>query len=111
MKRLNQFGPWAGDVFKRAKEGVHDAARIEPNEPGIVRDLNNAWYTRCLEWLKMGLDILDDAHITADHKASRDAVLDYLKTHDNEPTLGGVLILDAVTVHDAELNRISRTLR
>jgi hypothetical protein len=83
----------------------------EPNEPGVVRDLNNAWYTRCLEWLKMGLDILDDAHITADHKASRDAVLDYLKTHDNEPTLGGVLILDAVTVHDAELNRISRTLR
>ena len=83
----------------------------EPNEPGVVRDLNNAWYTRCLEWLKIGLEILDDAHITADHKASRDAVLDYLKTHDNEPTLGGVLILDAVTVHDAELNRISRTLR
>jgi energy-coupling factor transporter ATP-binding protein EcfA2 len=26
MKRLNQFGPWAGDVFKNAKEGVHDAA-------------------------------------------------------------------------------------
>jgi hypothetical protein len=25
MKRLNQFGPWAGDVFKQAKEGVHEA--------------------------------------------------------------------------------------
>jgi len=72
---------------------------------------NNAWYARCLEWLKIGLEILDDAHVTADHKASRDAVLDYLKTHDGEPTLGGVLILDAVTVHDGELNRISRTLR
>jgi hypothetical protein len=84
---------------------------IEPNELGVVRDLNNAWYTRCLEWLKMGLEILDDAHITADRKVSRDAVLDYLKTHGTEPTLCGVLILDAVTVHDAELNRISRTLR
>ena len=83
----------------------------EPNELGVVRDLNNAWYARCLEWLKIGLDILDDAHITADHKASRDAVIDYLKTHSGEPTLGGVLILDAVTVHDGELNRISRTLR
>jgi hypothetical protein len=83
----------------------------EPNELGVVRDLNNAWYARCLEWLKMGLEILDDAHITADHKASRDAVLDYLKTRDKEPTLGGVLILDAVTLHDSELNRISRTLR
>jgi hypothetical protein len=83
----------------------------EPNELGVVRDLNNAWYARCLEWLKMGLEILDDPHITADHKASRDAVLDYLKAHASEPTLGGVLILDAVTVHDAELNRISRTLR
>jgi hypothetical protein len=26
MRRLNQFGTWAGDVFKNAKEGVHDAA-------------------------------------------------------------------------------------
>jgi hypothetical protein len=61
--------------------------RLHPNELGVVRDLNNAWYARCLEWLKMGLEILDDAYITADHKASRDAVLDYLKTHDTEPTL------------------------
>jgi len=83
----------------------------EPNELGVVRDLNNAWYTRCLEWLKMGLEILDDAHIADDHKVSRDAVLDYLEAHGTEPTLGGVLILDAVTVHDSELNRINRTLR
>jgi ABC-type Mn2+/Zn2+ transport system ATPase subunit len=25
MKRLNQFGPWAGDVFKQSKDGVHEA--------------------------------------------------------------------------------------
>ena len=25
MKRLNQFGSWAGDVFKQSKDGVHDA--------------------------------------------------------------------------------------
>ena len=83
----------------------------ESNEFGVIRDLNNAWYDKCLAWLKTGLEILDDAHITADNKASRDAVLDYLKTHEAEPTLGGVLILDALTLHDSELNRISRTLQ
>jgi hypothetical protein len=25
IKRLNQFGPWAGDVFRQSKDGVHDA--------------------------------------------------------------------------------------
>jgi ABC-type Mn2+/Zn2+ transport system ATPase subunit len=25
MKRLNQFGSWAGDVFKQSKDGVHEA--------------------------------------------------------------------------------------
>ena len=26
MKRLNQFGSWAGDVYKQSKDGVHEAA-------------------------------------------------------------------------------------
>ncbi len=25
MKRVNQFGSWAGDAFKQSKEGVHKA--------------------------------------------------------------------------------------
>ena len=83
----------------------------EFNELGVIRDLNNSWYGRTLEWLTMGLGMLDDACVTADHQASRDAVLQYMKTHGDDPTLGGVLILDAVTLHDSELNRISRTLR
>ncbi|MBC7928494.1 MAG: hypothetical protein H7039_22860 [Bryobacteraceae bacterium] len=83
----------------------------EPNEIGVIRDLNNAWYERCRAWLKMGLEILDDAHIAPGHRASREAVAAYLKAHDTEPTLSGILILDAVTVHEPELNRISRTLQ
>lgn len=83
----------------------------EPNEPGVVRDLNNRWYEQCLGWLKIGLEMLDDTHIAQDHKASRDAVLAYLKTHEEEPTIGGVLILDAVTIHEPEVNRINRTLQ
>jgi hypothetical protein len=51
----------------------------EPNELGVVRDLNNAWYERCRQWLEIGLEILDDTRITTDHRASRDAVLEYAR--------------------------------
>ena len=83
----------------------------EPNEAAVIRDLNNAWYERCLTWLKMGLQVLDDMYIASSHRSSREAVAAYLRAHDTEPTLGGTLILDAVTVHEPELNRISRTLQ
>jgi hypothetical protein len=29
MKRLNQFGPWAGDVFRQCKEGAHEATTAD----------------------------------------------------------------------------------
>jgi hypothetical protein len=83
----------------------------ESNEPGVIRDLNNAWYGRCLDWLTMGLEMLDDAHVTADHRTSRDDVRSYLTKSAADRTVGGVLILDALTMHDSELNRINRTLR
>jgi ABC-type Mn2+/Zn2+ transport system ATPase subunit len=31
MKRLNQFGPWAGDAFRQCKEGAHEAISAELN--------------------------------------------------------------------------------
>ena len=31
MKRLNQFGPWAGDVFRQCKEGVHGGTSTDLN--------------------------------------------------------------------------------
>ena len=77
----------------------------------MVRDLNNAWYERCRQWLEIGLEILDDSRITTDHRASRDAVLEYIRRQGSDPTLGGVLILDALTLHDSEANKISRTLQ
>ncbi len=83
----------------------------EPNEIAVIRDLNNAWYAKCLEWLKLGLAVLDDGHITDDPKAGRDAVLGYLNANGRDPTVGGVLMLDALTIHDTKLNRISRTLK
>ena len=51
----------------------------ESNERGVIRDLNNAWSERCGEWVSIGLDVLDDAHIAADHRASRDAVSEFMQ--------------------------------
>ncbi|MUJ04974.1 hypothetical protein GNQ12_05810 [Pseudomonas aeruginosa] len=80
-------------------------------EAQVVLDLNNAWYSKCLEWLKIGLSILDDAHISPSHRASRDAVRLYLDKFLTDPTVGGTLVLDAVTIHASESDRISRTLK
>jgi hypothetical protein len=83
----------------------------EPNERGVVRDLNNAWYARSLEWLTLGLEILDEGHLAPSHAESHEAVRAYLKTHASDTTVGGILILDALTLHEPEVNRIARTLR
>jgi hypothetical protein len=81
-----------------------------PHELEVVRDLNNSWYDRCLSWLTIGLEVLDGAHTAPEYTDSRDAVRHYLRTHREDKTVGGVLILDAITIHDAEANRIDRTL-
>lgn len=83
----------------------------EPNEIGVLRDLNNAWHARCRDWLMTGLKVLDDGRITPNHRASRDAVRRYLTDRSSEATAAGNLILDALTMHDAEVNRISRTVQ
>jgi hypothetical protein len=80
-------------------------------EAAVIRDLNNRWYEKCLEYLKTGLKVLDDARIAESHKERRDAVEKYLEAHAKDEKVGGALILDAITVHDGEAERIHRTLR
>lgn len=82
----------------------------EPNEQGVVRDLNNSWLARCQEWLGIGLEVLDDAHIASSHRGSRDAVGEFVESAAGGPSVAANLILDALTIHDAELNRLARTL-
>lgn len=55
--------------------------------------------------------ILDDGHIAEDHKTSRDAVHAYLDGNKGNRTVAGTIILDALTVHDGEADRINRTLK
>jgi hypothetical protein len=76
LGRGESWAPLYQPYNPNGSAGEHEAA--------VIRDLNNAWYAKCLEWLKVGLEILDDSHITEDHKASRDAVSKYLSTY-NQP--------------------------
>ena len=80
-------------------------------EAAVIRDLNNRWYEKCLEYLMTGLKVLDDAHIAESHKERREAVEKYLEDHAKDEKVGGALILDAITIHDGEAERIHRTLR
>jgi hypothetical protein len=76
-----------------------------------ISDLNNSWYERCLLWLQKGLTILTDAEITQTHRSAKSDLAAFLSRESGDPTLGGRLILDAVTMHDSELTRVVRTLR
>ena len=116
---LGRGESWAPLYHPYNPNGSTDA-----HESEVIRDLNNAWYENCLNWLKKGLEILDDTPITENHKASHKAVKQYLSVHaanafEADPTInlrspaytvGGVLILDAVTLHKAEIDRIKSTL-
>jgi hypothetical protein len=82
----------------------------EPNERGVVRDLNNAWAGRCRDWLAIGLDVLDDATVAAGHRSSRDAVRGYLEARATDPGGAANLILDALTIHEPEVKRLARAL-
>jgi len=85
--------------------------KSEPNELGVIRDLNSSWRAQCAEHLDFGAQILDDAHIADDHKAARDRLIEYLSSNVSDRTAASTLMLDALTVHESESARINRTLK
>ena len=99
-----------GESWAPLYEPYNPGGEAEPNERGVIRDLNNAWSARCTACLTLGLEILDDGHVDQDHAESRDAVRRYLATNPGD-TVASTLILDALTLHDVETDRINRTLR
>jgi hypothetical protein len=76
---------------------------------GTVRDLNNRWYDLCKVFLNRGLDILEGVGMMADHVESAACLRHYLLKHP-ERTVAATLILDALSMHDGELDRLDRTL-
>jgi hypothetical protein len=100
-----------GESWAPLYQPYNPIGQAEVNELAVIRDLNNSWRARCAEFLALGVQILDDAHIAADHKAARDGLRGYLSSNRSDETVSATLVLDAVTVHASETDRIDRTLR
>ncbi len=100
-----------GESWAPLYQPYNPGGSAERNEIGVIRDLNNAWYGKCTEFVTLGLQILDNDHIAEEHKTSRDMVREYVLANRGNPTVAGTLILDALTVHDGETDRINRTLK
>lgn len=99
-----------GESWAPLYEPYNPGGHAEPNERGVIRDLNNAWYAKCTEFITLGLNILHDGHVAEDHRLSRDAVSNYLAANEGDDTVAATLVLDAVSLHDGETDRIDRTL-
>jgi hypothetical protein len=100
-----------GESWAPLYQPYNPGGSAEFNELAVIRDLNNSWRDKCSEWLALGVEVLDDAHIAADHKSARDALRAYLSNHSADKTVAATLVLDAVTVHESESVRIGRTLK
>jgi hypothetical protein len=87
----------------------------DPTETGYsrpvdeaIRSTNERWYCHCGQHLTLGVAILAGASF-ADGRAGRlPLLLNVLKRE--EPGLAANLILDAITVHGHEVDRMPRTL-
>jgi hypothetical protein len=100
-----------GESWAPLYQPYNPGGQAESNELAVIRDLNNSWRAKCAEFLALGVQILDDAHIVDDHKAARDGLRSYLSSNSSDKTVAATLVLDAVTVHESESVRIDRTLK
>lgn len=83
----------------------------EPHEAEVLCDLNSAWAEACDAWLRRGIEVLGHARVAPTHQDALAALRSFADAHPGDPTLGGTLILDALTIHQTETRRIDRTLQ
>ena len=108
---LGRGESWAPLFAPYIVDGTKADGEVLRTLPAAIRDLNNSWYERCLLWIEKGLAILTDAQIAETHKAAKADLAAYILKNKDDSTLGGRLVLDAVTLHDSEIMRITRTLK
>jgi hypothetical protein len=79
----------------------------------VIAALNARWHIECRQHLQLGIRVMKQnggARVET-RRRGRIAVLEaFLSDNKDDPYAAANLILDAVTVHDGEVNRIIRTL-
>jgi hypothetical protein len=106
---------------------VRSDLEIEPEEPPAkapyatyhpitdtaIAALNDRWRLECRQHLSLGIRALNQdskAAVAARHRPRLELLEEFLADRADDPYAGANLILDAVTLHDTEANRIDRVL-
>lgn len=78
----------------------------------VITSTTKAWQSFCAACISAGVDVLKGAatHIAPDHVESFAALQAYISAKSGDVGWGANLILDALTIHDTETNRLDRTL-
>ncbi len=76
-----------------------------------IRSTNTRWYLECWQHLKLGAKILTEDKVEKTHQGRLKLFKLYLERNANDLFCGANLILDAITVHCGEVERINRTLK
>jgi len=118
-----------GESWAPLYEPYDPDGQTTARDRAVVRDMNNRWYQTCTEFLALGLELLRSSDTRADHRDSVNDVKSYLDSHGRTPeadaehkkecasdgyvacSVAATLILDALSLHDWESERINRTLQ
>jgi len=81
-------------------------------ERSIARSINDRWHLEMFHMTRTGVDLLRNSKTMAQpHRAAADRLAARMSRMDvATAALGGKLFLDAITWHESDLDRVSRTL-
>jgi hypothetical protein len=79
---------------------------------GVISMMTLRWSLECEQQLRLGAELLaaPTAGVSAAHAPRVPKIIEFLEAHTDDPHAGGNLVLDALTVHDKESERVRRVL-
>ncbi|GAA1790168.1 hypothetical protein GCM10009682_10260 [Luedemannella flava] len=100
--------------FYELPPGVETATgKHSPRIDAAINTVNTRWRIECGQHLDLGIRILSQgemANVAKSHRPAVTLLAGYLARRANDVFVASGLILDAVTVHESETARVTRTL-
>jgi hypothetical protein len=99
--------------FYEIPRGVTPTGKHSPITDLAINTVNNRWRIECKQHLELGVKVMmqEEMSFVSETHHERLVLLDkWLRARANDMSAGANLILDAVTVHDSETARVTRTL-
>jgi len=95
---------WAPVYPSGRTDGVHDVM------DDVITMMTMRWSLECLQQLTLGAELLAAARVKEPYASRVAKIPEFLEAHANDPMAGGNLVLDALTVHDKEAERVKQVL-